>query len=305
MTIFIRRLIQIALGLAAGLAAWPVLESLAHFEVWFAGYLAYTVVSGALFGLLFGAFLGCADGIIASRSRRIVSGATVGGIVGAIGGALGFLLGQGLLFLSGEYLVGNVHRLQSIALPAARAGGWAVLGAFVGAASGVRSFSFRKIAIGALGGFIGGIVGGAVVEYGRVLFPSSPFVHLVALIGIAYAFVEKRLSFGILRVLNGPFKSREFILNQRRLVVGSRSDTDIPIPVRSGSSEGASIPIAGYRDVAPTHCRLVAKGRDLFIEQMDGIVRVNDERLSSETGKALKFDDVVACGSVKFLYKRE
>ena len=72
------------------------------------------------------------------------------------------------------------------------------------------------------------------------------------------------------------------------------------------------------RDLADRHCRLVVRGRDLFIEPLGGVVRVNDQRLadgSEEThdgaqdgrtpGTALKFDDVVACGAAKFLYKRE
>ncbi len=339
MTMFIRRLIQLALGLAAGLAAWPLMEALIHWEIHFAGYLVFSVVSGGLFGLIFGAFLGGAEGIIASRARRIAIGSAVGGVVGAGGGAVGFLVAQGILFVTGEYLIGNVRNLQRIGVPVARAVGWAVLGAFVGAAAGVQSFSLRKVGIGALGGFLGGFFGGAAVEYGRVFFPGFPLAHLVGLlllgvlIGLAYAFVERRLSFGVFRVLNGPFKTREYILNQRRMIIGSRARCDIPLPSRArgaqraplGSSEYGTV--RGYREVAEAHCRLVARGRDLFIEPIDGVVRVNDERIAGGTaprsradsadssdestrgarpeGKPLKFDDVVACGGVKFLYKRD
>ena len=324
MTILIRRLIQLALGIAAGLATWPVMESLVHLQVYFPSYLSYSVVSGALFGLIFGAFLGGADGIIASHTRRIVLGSVTGGLIGASGGAIGFLAAQGLLFLVGEYLIGNLHLVENIATPVARAIGWAVLGAWVGAAAGIRSTSARKIAIGALGGFVGGILGGGAIEYGRLLFPALPVAHLAGLlllgilIGLAYAYVERRLSFGVFRVLNGPFKSREYILNQRKMVIGSRARCDILIPAgKSGPrAELRTGGAAGYREVAGAHCRLVARGRDLFIEPMEGIVRVNDESLTGkqsaeseptarESGAPLKFDDIVACGSVKFLYKRE
>ncbi len=326
MTILIRRLIQLALGISAGLATWPVMELLIHLQVHFSSYLAYSIVSGALFGLIFGAFLGGADGIIASRRRRIVLGAGVGGVVGAGGGALGFLAAQGILFLVGDYLMSNLHRVESIAMPVARAVGWGILGACVGAAAGIRSSSARKIAIGALGGFTGGILGGAAIEYGRLFFPAFPVAHLVGLlllgilIGLAYAVVERRLSFGVFRVLNGPFKSREYILNQRRMVIGSGARCDIPIPAKKRATPelvqpGSSL---GYRDIAEAHCRLVARGRDLFIEPMEGSVRVNDERIAGgqpaefqparaarQAGAPLKFDDVIACGAVKFLYKRE
>lgn len=326
MTMLMRRLIQLALGIAAGLATWPVMEALVQLQERFPSYLAYAVVSGALFGLLFGAFLGGAEGIIASNSRRIVSGSVTGGIIGAAGGALGFLAAQGLLFVVGEYLLGNLHQVQHIAMPITRAVGWAVLGGCVGAAGGLRSVSGRKTGIGASGGFLGGLLGGAAVEYGRLFFPAFPVAHLVGLlllgvlIGLAYAFVEKRLSFGVFRLLNGPFKSREYILNQRRIVIGSRSRCDIPLPPLSPEpKERSRTRVArGYRDVAATHCRLVARGRDLFIEPLEGLVRVNDQRLvAEETGgegrgarKAgrptpLKFDDVIACGAAKFLYKRD
>ena len=50
MTMHIRRLIQVALGVAGGLAAWPVMELLIRQQGSFSGYMAYTVFSGALFG---------------------------------------------------------------------------------------------------------------------------------------------------------------------------------------------------------------------------------------------------------------
>jgi hypothetical protein len=309
MTLFIRRIIQIALGIAAGLATWPLMESLIHLQVYFHGYLLYSVASGALFGLIFGAFLGSADGIIASRTRRMVTGGAASGTIGAAGGALGFLIAQGVLFVVGEYMIGNVFDVRTIAMPIARAVGWAVLGACVGAASGIRSVSGRKVGIGALGGFVGGLLGGAAVEYGRLLFPDAAVVHLVGLlllgilIGLAYAFVEKRLSFGVFRVLNGPFKSREFILNQRKITIGTLPRCDIPLPLAGNGDKGGTR--KGYRNIADTHCRLVVSGRDLFIQAVDGDVRINDQLLTKEPGAPLKFDDVVACGSAKFIFRRE
>ncbi|HUX14435.1 MAG TPA: FHA domain-containing protein [Spirochaetia bacterium] len=309
MTLLIRRIIQLALGIAAGLATWPVMESVIRLQVHFPGYLLYTVASGALFGLIFGAFLGSADGIIASRDRRIAAGIAAGGLVGAAGGAFGFLVAQGVLFVVGEYLVGNQFEVRAFAMPIARAVGWAVLGAGVGAASGIRSVSGRKVAIGALGGFIGGLLGGAAVEYGRLLFPDAAVVHLIGLlllgilIGLAYAFVEKRLSFGVLRMLNGPFKSREFILNQRKITIGSLPRCDIPLPATEKGGPGDSR--NGYRGIAGLHCRMLVSGRDLFIQALDGEVRINDQPVKKDPASPLKFDDVVACGSAKLIYRRE
>ncbi len=326
MTMYIRRLIQLGLGIAGGLAAWPLMELMIHVQGSFSGYLGYTAASGAIFGFIFGAFIGGAEGIIASRGRRILTGTLAGALIGAAGGALGFVTGQGVLFLVGDRIAATTIDIQRVALPVGRAIGWAILGACVGAAGGIRSIAGRKILIGALGGFVGGIAGGAVVEYGRLLFVAAPAARLVglillgALIGLAYAWIEKRLSFGVFRILNGPYKSREFILNQRKMTIGTLSRCDIPLPAPDGrpTAEGkkqppplASSPKAGrargYRGVEPTHCRVLVRGRNLYLQPVQGAVRLNDEKVTGEgetRGNPLKFDDVIACGEVKFLYMR-
>lgn len=313
MTLEIRRLIQIALGVLGGLASWPLLELLSHLESRFSGYLAYTAISGAVFGLLFGAFLGGAEGIIASRGRRILTGTISGALIGGAGGAVGFLVGQGVLFLIGERLATTVAEINRIALPIGRAVGWAILGACVGASGGIRVLSARKSLIGALGGFSGGIVGGAIVEYGRLVFAGVPAARLLgllalgALIGLAYAWVEKRLSFGVFRVLNGPFKSREFILNQRRMVIGARAGCDIPVPAFETAGSGGLRRGRGYREVAGRHCRLFTRGHNLFVQPLEGRVRLNEKTIGDDDPAAaspLKYDDVVACGEARFLYLR-
>ncbi|MFP3959603.1 MAG: phosphopeptide-binding protein, partial [Spirochaetaceae bacterium] len=86
MTTTIRRLIIVALGLLAGLAAWPLMETLVHLQSRFPSFLLFTTVSGAVFGLVFGVFFGSAEGIISGNRRRIRQAALVGGSVGLAGG---------------------------------------------------------------------------------------------------------------------------------------------------------------------------------------------------------------------------
>lgn len=295
MTIGMRRILQIMLGASAGLFAWPLMEGLIAFLHLFPGYLSYTAITGAVFGLAYGAFLGSAEGIAAARTRRILTGALWGSLAGIVGGAIGFLFGQGLLFVAGEHLSSNAHITETFALPATRAAGWAVLGLFVGTSSGFHSGSARKCGIGALGGFIGGLSGGALIEFGLVYFPGLPLVRAVglivfgALLGLSFALVERRLSFGILRVLNGRLKSREYLLNQRRTTIGEDPRCDIPV--------------SGYRAVASVHVTLLRRGRDLLIESVSGPLSVNDEKTSES--RPLKYDDVVACGSLRFILRRE
>lgn len=296
MTLNVRRLLQILLGAAAGLFAWPLMEALIRAMPAFPNYLAYTAVSGAAFGLVFGAALGGAEGIAAARTRRIVSGSLWGALAGFLGGAAGFLLGQGVLFVAGEFLTGSVRAIRSLAAPIARAAGWATMGVLVGAAAGIRSASLRKCGIGALGGFVGGLAGGALIEFGLSRFPQSSAVRGIGLVvfgsllGLSFAAVERRLSFGVLRVLNGPLKGREFLLNQRTTRVGEDPRCDVPI--------------AGYRNVAPLHALIARRGRELVIEPAAGPLSVNETKVESGV-LPLKYDDAIACGSVRFLLRRE
>lgn len=296
MTLNVRRLLQVLLGAAAGLFAWPTMEALTRAMRFFPDYLSYTAFSGLVFGLVFGAALGGAEGIAAARARRVASGSLWGGAAGAAGGAVGFLLGQALLFFAGGIFVDDLRVLESVAAPLARSAGWAVLGIFSGAAAGIQSSSARKCAVGALGGLLGGLFGGAVVEFGRILFPASEAVRASSLVvfgavvGLAFAAVEKRLCFGVLRVLNGPLKGREFLLNQRLTRIGEDPRCDVCV--------------AGYRGAAPLHAFVSRRGRDLTAESAGGAVSVNEDPVR-DAPRVLKYDDVIACGGIKFLLRRE
>lgn len=296
MTLNVRRMLQLLLGAAAGLFAWPLMEALIRAMPIFPNYLAYTAASGAAFGLVFGAALGGAEGIAAARPRRIMTGTLWGALAGLVGGAAGFLLGQGVLFLSGELLTGGSKAARAMAAPLARAAGWATLGVIVGAAAGVRSASARKCGIGALGGLAGGLSGGALIEFGLANFPRSSAVRGVGLVlfgsllGLSFAAVERRLSFGVLRVLNGPLKGREFLLNQRTTRIGEDPRCDVPLE--------------GYRSVAPVHALIARRGRELVVESLSGPLSVNEVPAEGKLCP-LKYDDAIACGSVRFLLRRE
>ncbi|HUX21031.1 MAG TPA: hypothetical protein VMW69_07305 [Spirochaetia bacterium] len=320
----VRRLAQLALAAAAALAAWSVLETLRALQPQFPSYPFYTTVYGTLSGLIFGAFLGCGEAIGTRSAVRVAKCASMGGLLGVIGGGIGFLAALKIVGLVGAHLVGNPHLIQMVAMPLAGGAGWAVMGAFIGAAA--RSGSARGAAVGALGGLVGALPGGLLVEYEWLWFPSFPFLHLVGLllfgvsVVLARALLEKRFSFGVLRILGGPLKRREYLLTQGETVIGASSRCDIVIPftgeAAAATRDATRPPVRGYRNIAETHCRIVAKGRDLFIAPLGGDVVVNGTRLDAQTKGGeresrssgteifLKFDDVVACGTVCFLYKR-
>ncbi len=294
MTLTIRRLIISALGLIAGLTAWPAMELMVSLQERFPSILLFTAVSGAVFGLLFGAIFSTAEGIISAVPRRIYVAALVGAGVGVAGGAAGLLVGQGALFLAGELMFSAGRDVGPAIQPLTRAIGWSVLGLSIGAAEGIRARSGLKIAVGVAGGFVGGLLGGAALEYVRILLPSTSFARLAGLLifGIAlaaaYAIAEKRLSHGTLRVLNGKNKGREVILNQRRIVIGASPRSDVVLN--------------DYLDIAERHARITVDRRDLFIEPSGkgALVKVNDILVSRVM---LKNEDVIQVGSAKLIYR--
>ncbi|TVQ25635.1 MAG: VWA domain-containing protein [Spirochaetaceae bacterium] len=295
MSRLIRKLIFIAIGTLAGIAAWPVLELSLHLQGSFPTYLLFSLFAGATFGAVFGAFFGAAEGIIAGNYRRIATGAGFGLLYAAAGGAIGFVLGQAALFVAGEGFLRGASDFELVGRPVARIIGWTVLGIFVGSSEGVRRRSGLKVGIGVLGGAIGGAVGGAAIEYAPFLISPAiarpvGLVVFGALIATAYGLIEHRLCSGVMRVLNGPAKGREFILNQRNLRVGTASGSDVYL--------------RDYRTVADRHALLAERRRELYlIPEADSVVRINDLPVPQTGSGVLKYDDVIQVGSAKLLYR--
>lgn len=296
MSTWMKRLIICGLGLLAGVIAWPAMDLFIRHQAIFPSFLVFSLASGAVFGLVFGLVFGTGEGMIAGSNRRIVRGALWGAALGSAGGTLGFLVGQGVLFALGEHMLQTEEAVRLVGLPLARATGWAVLGVFVGAAEGVRAWSGRKLAVGIVGGLVGGFSGGAAIEYGQLLYPRLPVVQLAGLVlfgvlvALFYSLVERQLSLGVLRLLNGRYKGKEFVLNQRRIVVGSADSSDIMLP--------------GYKGVAERHAELRLRNRELYIGPLDEKtpVHVNDDRV---TERILKFEDVIRIGAARLFFRHE
>ncbi len=294
MTMFFRRMIIALLGVLGGLAAWPALQLLLSAQAGFSSFLLFSLTSGAVFGLLFGAFFSAAPGIIARRLDRMLIGMAIGAGVGALGGAIGFLIAQRVFLFFGERLALSQGELKSIGFPISRALGWAVLGTFIGSAEGIRTLSLRKIATGVVGGFIGGLVGGAMLELLRTIFPTAGIASLFGLIllglsiGFAYSVIERRMSYGVVRLLNGMYKGKEFILNQSTIEIGS--------------GRRCEVLLSAYDGVKTVHAVMKASGRELILTPADPdeSIKINDEMLQE---RLLKFEDVFQIGSAKLLYK--
>lgn len=293
MSTLFRKLVFATIGMLGGLAAWPIVEMLMSLQSVFPSFLIFTVSLGALFGAVVGGFLGSSEGITLSIKSKIVPGVITGALVGIVGGMIGFLIGQGALLFISDYVLHSNKALKSLGIPISRVVSWAFLGLIVGMVEGIRAVSWAKIKVGILGGFLGGILGGLVLELVQLYFPQLMLARLLgmlvlgALIGLFYGLFEKGFSSGVLRLLNGTLKGKEYLLVKRKIRVGSSGKSDIQL--------------SNYKDVADTHAILNVKKETVTIENAGekNRVLVNEIKIESQ---ALKFEDVVQIGSAKFLF---
>ena len=282
------------IGILAGIAAWPFSEGALLFQSYFPSFLIFSIFIGAIFGFFMGAFFSSSEGIFLAQKSKIAKGMLTGAIVGIFGGIIGFLIGQAVLFILGEYLLHSSKDFNKIGLPLSRSIAWATLGIFIGITEGVRAGSLKKISIGFIGGLLGGAIGGLISELLKPYVGNIVIARLAGLvifgffIGLFYGFVEKKLSYGILRLLNGKYKGKEFLINQKKLRIGSSTFNDISLP--------------DYESIDEYHAELYIKQDDIYIKNsnMKNPVKVNDETISDYR---LKFNDVVKIGNAKFLYK--
>jgi hypothetical protein len=294
MSATVRRLIIVSLGLLAGLAAWPLAELVLARQAGFPSYLVFTACLGAAVGIPMGAFFAAGEGIISRVKAKLGAGLLLGAGLGLAGGIIGALVGQAALFVSAEILLRSYRSFRTVGLPLARALGWACLGIFVGMAEGFRAGSLRKILVGLAGGLVGGLLGGAALEYARLLLPRPLAARLVGLmvLGLAvaacYALIERGASQGVLRLLNGRQKGKEFPINQNR--------------VRIGSSGRCEITLAAYENLADRQAEIRLRRGEAVITNLEpgrGLL-VNDRPV---TEQRLKFGDVIKIGSAKLYYR--
>jgi hypothetical protein len=293
MSTSMRKLVFCLIGLLAGLAAWPVTEIMLYYQPSFPSYLMFTVSLGMVFGAFMGGFLGSVSGITLSVRSRIIPGILTGFIVGIVGGALGFLVGQAALWMVGETFFHSNQALHLYGIPLSRTIGWGSLGLFIGMIEGVRSRSWTKVKIGLLGGLVGGLLGGAALEFTRLTFPDLTFGRLIGLlllgglIGLFYALFEKQFSQGVLKILNGKLKGKEYLLIQNS--------------TRLGSAHNADIQLADYRHVAKNHARIERQHHEAIISALDPTHRVLVNEVNIKEAK-LRFEDIIQIGSAKFLF---
>lgn len=293
MSLIMKRIIMLFLGLLGACMVWPCLLTIQYYQPAFPGYRSFSLAQGIALGLFFGAIFGSFEGIVVSSRIKAVKGLLFGSVAGIFSGAIGVFGGQAVLFAIADYMRQTEQGLAGIPLIAAHSTGWVIIGLCIPMIEGFRAKSVRKLLVGLAGGIVGGSLGGMLLQISVMKYPGSRIALLAGLIvfGILlsffYSFFENRFSFGSIKLLNGPLRNKEYHLLKSRLKIGSRDTCDIVL--------------AEYRHVAPLHASiLVKKGR--IILQPAGKscpVTVND---SPVTEAALRREDVFAIGSAKFMY---
>lgn len=291
MTYLTKRVIIVLLGLLGGLFAWPLIEACISLQPAFPSYFLFTACYGVLAGAVMGAFFASAEGLTASLPNRALRGALGGLVTGLLGGIAGAFAAQTLLFLAGQSLTQGGGDQLAFRLLLARASAWAIIGAAIGMSEGVRARSFKKWFLGLIGGLVGGFLGGLLLVWMLASFPTFYLGRLLALmlmgglISLLYSLLEKQFALGSLKILNGLLKGKEFLINQRKLTLGTR--------------HGEDIVLKGYHDVVDRHAFLRVHGGVVTLSAQDGTIRVNEDLVEKSS---LKLDDVIQIGSAKILY---
>ena len=240
---------------------------------------------GALAGICIGAALGIAEGIIVRSGYQARRGGLIGAGAGIIGGAIGLVIGE-MVFQPLKFLcfVG-------------RSVGWAVFGAFLGIAEGITRRSWKGLRSAALGGTIGGAIGGFMFDlvalFTVLLFRSDALSRGVALIilgaciGLWIVLIERVLAPATLKIVSGRFEGREFLLDKPRLTLGS--------------NERGDIAIFGDPQIRGHHATLHHEGRGYVIEAEAGApVMVNKQ---PATRQALGNEDELIIGQTRLIYR--
>jgi hypothetical protein len=283
------------IGIIGGLLAWPFAESLILLQGIFPSLLVFGIAIGGVVGLIIGGCFGMNEGLLSHSPPKVKSGLIMGIIIGMIGGALGVLLGIQVGLFMGTTFFFAPASFKTIGYPLARALGWAAFGIFIGIVEGIRSRSFAKIKNGIIGGFVGGFCGGLVFEYSLKIFIPDVlyarllgFVVLGLLIGIFYGFVENKLARASFYLLNGRYKGKEYLLNQRNVTIGRE--------------ERADVSLDSYRQVSEQHAAVQAKKKKVIIRDKNSKTGtyVNDKRISEIN---LQDGDVIRIGEAQFLFK--
>lgn len=213
-------------------------------------YLSEALV-GALVGLCVGLFIGLTEGAMTLNVVQATKSGFVSGLLGLVAGAIGLPVSEFLFQGVGAGYPG-------------RALGWALFGMLIGLAEGI--FGKSQTWKGMLGGFIGGGIGGILLEAIRgylqdpLAGKAFGLVLLGASVGAFISLVEVALGRAWLEVTSGKLKGTEFMLDKFMRAKGPS--------IAIGSSPLKSEIVLPDPDIAPQHAMLAGNGSQFTVRDM-------------------------------------
>jgi hypothetical protein len=237
------------LGAIGGLIGWQVSGLLG---LSFIGNLYISeLIVGALVGFSIGLFIGLTEGLISLNPVQAGRSGLIGGLLGMAAGAIGLPLSEMIFQLVGAGPFGRVL-------------GWGTFGLLLGLAQGISGQA--QIWKGALGGFIGGAIGGILLEWAQrtlqnpMAGKAAGLLLLGGSVGAFISLIVVLLSRAWLEVKSGKLKGTEFILD-KFMAKGFPS-------IAIGSSPLKSEIVLPDPDIAPQHAMLQGDGMHFSLKDM-------------------------------------
>jgi len=221
-------------GGLGGLLGWMLFGELIS-PTW--DWWTQALLGGVLIGALIGYFVVSVDAILDRSLVRFARYAAYGSVLGGAGGALGFWVGDWVNYLLVSTAGAEATLLVQITSVLARGFGWMLFGLAVGVSEGIASRSLGKMSYGAIGGSLGGFIGGAVFAWLMLVLDKEDssyvwgqaigLVVLGACIGALTALVEEVFKPAAIKVMRGWQEGREYPLVKTASVIGRDEGVDI------------------------------------------------------------------------------
>jgi hypothetical protein len=251
--------------------------------------LAQDALRGAIVGVCIGAAIGAVDGLTSFALKKALRGILTGGIIGLGSGFAGLVMGEIIFELAG----GGTWP---------RAVGWALFGLLVGTSEGIADNAPGKISYGAVGGLLGGLIGGATYERLSLILRALThnrslsltvggavgLIILGACIGALIGLVEGILRRAWVKIMYGPLEGRSLTLAKEVNVLGKDDDCDIVLP--------------GDPDVQYHHAAIVQQEGNFVLVARDATPYLNKRAV---TRQPLQSGDMIALGRTYMIFQAE
>lgn len=241
--------------------------------------------------------IAAADDIASGAFGRAAIFGALGFVGGLVSGVIALIAGGLVMAIVGSIVAGVLQSepegtgLLFVAM-LMRAPSWCVVGLLSGVVVGALGRSWRRVALGALGGAIGGFLGGLTfdpigyLESGGTFEGSATTSRLVGLAltgigtGLAIALAESAAKQVWLAIERGRLIGKQFILYRN--------------PTSIGASYGNDVFLFKDASVQQQHARIIKRGGGYIVEAMPGaLLRVNGAPVTS---RAIRSGDTIQVG---------